>query len=123
MNMNFYKRICNIASAGQFDMEPKKYGVLMWARDHDSYDKMLNVLNKKRNIIITNHNYYTCSVWCFDPEDYTKFKDFNDKQAKLTEIFFTEIHNGKTADQAQKLQYEYAINNNAEYVYNAIYNN
>lgn len=126
INRNFYKRINAIAAEGQFDIEPMQLTsgyccVLMWARSVDEYSKMLAVLRRKRNIVITDYNYNAYSVRCFYPDDYAKNQEFYAKQRNLLDVFWTAKHNGKTIEEAKQEQYEYAVQNNAEAVYNSIY--
>lgn len=126
LNRNFYRRINAIAAEGQFDIEPMQLTsgyccVLMWARSVDEYSKMLAVLRRKRNIVITDYNYNAYSVRCFYPDDYAKNQEFYAKQRNLLDVFWTAKHNGKTIEEAKQEQYEYAVQNNAEAVYNSIY--
>ena len=126
INRNFYKRINAIAAEGQFDIEPMQLTsgyccVLMWARSVDEYSKMLAVLRRKRNIVITDYNYNAYSVRCFYPDDYAKNQEFYAIQRNLLDVFWTAKHNGQTIEEAKQEQYEYAVQNNAEAVYNSIY--
>ena len=126
INRNFYKRINSIATEGQFDIELMQLTsgyccVLMWARSADKYSKMLAVLRRKRNIVLTDYNYNTYSVRCFYPDDYAKNQEFYEKQRNLLDIFWTAKHNGKTDKEAKQLVYEYAVEHNAVNVYNSIY--
>lgn len=126
INRNFYKRINAIAAEGQFDIEPMQLGsgnwcVLMWARNSSEYGKMLAILRRKRNIVIADYNYNAYSVRCFYPDDYTKNQEFYEKQRNLLDIFWIAKHNGKSDKEAKQEQYEYAVQNNAEAVYNSIY--
>lgn len=126
INRNFYRRINAIAAEGQFDIEPMQLTsgycyVLMWARSANEYSKMLAVLRRKRNIVITDYNYNAYSVRCFYPDDYAKNQEFYEKQRNLIDVFWTAKHNGKTDKEAKQLVYEYAVEHNAVNVYNSIY--
>lgn len=126
INRNFYKRINAIAAEGQFDIEPMQLTsgycyVLMWARSVDEYSKMLAVLRRKRNIVITDYNYNAYSVRCFYPDDYAKNQEFYEKQRNLIDVFWTAKHNGKSAEESKQLAYKYAVEHDAVNVYNSIY--
>lgn len=126
LNRNFYKRINAIAAEGQFYIEPMQltsgnWCVLMWTDNCNTFEKMLAILRRKRNIVLDNYNYNTYSVRCFYPDDYAESKDFYEKQRNLIDVFWTAKHNGKTDKEAKQLVYEYAVEHNAVNVYNSIY--
>lgn len=77
-------------------------------------------VNRRNNWTIDRH-FETKTIWIYNDSDYEYIKKLNAEKSVLVDLFYIALKDGKTQEEAKKMQYAYAIKNGMETAYNDIY--
>lgn len=97
--------------------------VRIYTTDND-YSAITNQLYKvsNRNNWKIDTNFYSGVIRVYNYSDYEYLQEQNKNINYLVDLFYLTLREGKTQDDAKKIQYQYAIDNNMLVAFDSIYN-
>ena len=93
--------------------------------DYNIYSAVLSTVRKLKNVHIETWRAFSQifegSIYICDNDTWNNITEYNDNKSKLIDIFWYAKHDGYSSADAQKMQLQYAIDNNLIDIYNKIY--
>ena len=105
-----------------YTVQPLKYGYERIEVQCANYAEMEAVRSAAARKFAVDQHTYSMTVYIYDREDDAELKRILSEERKIVNLFWEARHEGKTQEEAHRIQYDYAItNNNAMKAYNFIY--
>jgi hypothetical protein len=99
--------------------------VVLAFTDYNIYSAVYNTVKKLKNTYTESKAFFSGDfegyIYLYNIDDYNDIKDYNNNKSKLHDIFNYAMHEGCSSEDAQKIQYQYAIDNNLIDIYDKIY--
>ena len=99
--------------------------VVLSFTDYNIYSAVYNIVKKLRNTHIETKTFFGGEfegyIYLYNIDNYNDINVYNDNKLKLIDIFWYAKHDGYSSADAQKMQLQYAIDNNLIDIYNKIY--
>ena len=93
--------------------------------DYNIYSAVYNSVKKLKNVHIESKTFFGGEfegyIYIYNIDDYNNIKSYNGNKSKLHDIFNYAMHNGYSSEDAQKMQLQYATDNNLIDIFNKIY--
>lgn len=93
--------------------------------DYYIFNAVYNTVKKLKNVHIETTTFFSGGfegyIYLYNIDGYNDIKKYNNNKSKLHDIFNYALHDGYNASEAQKMQYQYAIDNDLIDIYNRIY--
>ena len=99
--------------------------IILSFTDYNIYSAVYNTVKKLKNVHIESKTFFQGEfegyIYLYNIDDYNNINAYNDNKLKLHDIFWYAKHDGYSSAEAQKMQLQYAIDNNLIDIYNKIY--
>ena len=83
--------------------------------------EIFDLLKRHEKALHFDFNAYRHCLVCMTKDDYVSHKARQEAKTTLHNIFWNELHNGKSQEEAKQIQYDYAVQHNCIDVFNRIY--